>query len=215
MRQDAWGCGPCATLAIIGHYGRMKLILPVLLLGLLITACGPGDPPPPVQETAPDPAPAAAAPSYPPVEPIAPGLPGGLPDDRTPVSEARFTTDSTQGAANVVQTYFAHIGAGAHGQAYGLWADDGAASNLMREQFIASFGRYYQYDAQIGAPGPIEGAAGSMYVSVPVQLYGRLRTGEPFHQRGEATLRRVNDVPGSTETQRLWRISRIEVSAVP
>lgn len=45
-----------------------------------------------------------------PLDPPAPGAPGGLPDDRTPVSEASFAPDSAQGAANVVQTYYALIG---------------------------------------------------------------------------------------------------------
>lgn len=193
----------------------MKQLASLALIALTLAACGPAQDPAPVEETAPAPAPAPPVPTYPPVEPIAPGLPGGLPDDRTPISEAPFTPQSAQGAANVVQTYFAHISEGAHSQAYGLWGDDGAASNMTLEQFRAGLDRYHQYDAQIGAPGEIEGAAGSLFVKVPVQIYGRLKTGEPFHQRGDVTLRRVNDAPGSTPAQRQWHISGIEVRAVP
>lgn len=193
----------------------MRKIAPIALLALTLAACGPAQETPTVEETAPAPAPAPPVPTYPLVEPIAPGQPGGLPDDRTPISEAPFTPQSAQGAANVVQTYFAHIGEGALLQAYGLWGDGGAASNMTLEEFRAGLDRYHQYDAQIGAPGEIEGAAGSLFVQVPVQIYGRLKTGEPFHQRGEVTLRRVNDVPGSTPDQRQWHISGIEVRAVP
>ena len=59
----------------------------------------------------------------------------------------------------------------------------------------------------IGAPGEIEGAAGSLYVEVPVQVYGRLRSGEPFNMLGPVRLRRCNQVPGCTDEQRRWRIA--------
>jgi membrane-bound inhibitor of C-type lysozyme len=136
-----------------------------------------------------------------PVSPPEPGTPGGLPDDRTPVSEAPFTPTSAQGAADVVQTYYALIGEGKYAEAARLRADGQA--------FDAS--RYAQYGAQVGAPGAIGGAAGSLYVEVPVVIYGRLKSGAELHQSGKAVLRRVNDVPGSTPEQRRWRIERIDL----
>lgn len=145
------------------------------------------------------------------VSPPEPGRPGGLPDDRTPVSEAPFTPQSAQGAANVVQTYYALIGAGKYAEAWDLWSDGGRASGLARERFVDGFKAYSRYNAQIGAPGEIEGAAGSLYVEVPVVVYGRYRDGRELHQSGKATLRRVNDVPGSTPEQRSWRIAGIDL----
>jgi membrane-bound inhibitor of C-type lysozyme len=135
------------------------------------------------------------------VEPPAPGTPGGLPDDRTPISEAPFTPTSAQGAANVAQTYFALLGEGKAAEAGKLRAD-GAAPDLSP---------YASYHAQVGGPGAIEGAAGSLYVEVPVVIYGRQKSGAELHQSGKAVLRRVNDVPGSTPEQRRWRIERIEL----
>lgn len=156
---------------------------------------------------------------YPPVEPIEPGQPGGLPDDRTPISEAPFAPTSAQAAADVLQVYFALIGEKKFEEAWELWngePTDGAnATGMTKAQFVADLNRYYQYSAQVGAPGDTEGAAGSIYVTAPVQIYGRLKTGEAFHQRGEATLRRVNDVDGSSERQRRWHISKIETAPVP
>lgn len=43
-----------------------------------------------------------------------------------------------------------------------------------------------------------------------MQLYGRLKDGKEFSSRGTMILRRVNDVPGSTEEQRRWRIMNAE-----
>ena len=51
-----------------------------------------------------------------------------------------------------------------------------------------------------------EGAAGSLYVEVPVRTYGLTSKGEKFEQPGTVTLRRVNDVDGATPTQLRWTI---------
>jgi membrane-bound inhibitor of C-type lysozyme len=135
------------------------------------------------------------------VQPPEPGQPGGLPDDRTPVSEAPFTPESAQGAANVVQTFYAHLEAGKAGD----------AGKLVRGATPPDIARYTSYHALVGAPGEVEGAAGSLFVEVPVVIYGRLKTGQPVHQSGRAVLRRSNDVPGATAEQRAWRIERIEL----
>jgi hypothetical protein len=140
------------------------------------------------------------------VQPPEPGTPGGLADDRTPVSESPFAETSAQGAADVVQTYFANLEAGKYDAARQLWADGGKASGMNAADFAASFAKYHEYHALVGAPGRIEGAAGSLYVEVPVVVYGRLKTGREVHMNGPVTLRRVNDVPGSTAGQRKWRI---------
>lgn len=55
----------------------------------------------------------------------------------------------------------------------------------------------------------VEGAAGSLYYVVPVWLTGNGPEGN-VRRDGTITLRRVNDVPGSTAEQRRWRIERLE-----
>jgi membrane-bound inhibitor of C-type lysozyme len=136
-----------------------------------------------------------------PVEPPAPGTPGGLPDDRTPLDERPFTPESAQGAANVLQTYYALVESGKVAEAAKLRTDG-------REEDLKPFASLH---AQTGGPGPIEGAAGSLFVEVPVVLYGRFVTGGEYHASGKATLRRVNNVPGATAEQLRWRIEKIEV----
>lgn len=150
-----------------------------------------------------------------PVAPLEPGTPGGLPKDG-PVAEGKFTPDSAQGAANVVQTYFALIEEGKYRQARALWDDGGKASGMDEAAFAASFGKYSEYHAQIGAPGDIDAGAGQRYVTVPIQLYGRLRAGaKPFHARGDVTLHRVGDVDGATTAQKTWHIRTISVKPAP
>ena len=140
-----------------------------------------------------------------PLNPPAPGMPGGLPDDRTSLAEGPIDPKSAQGAAQVLQHYFALLEAGKATEAGTLWSASGTPA-----EFASRLAQYREVHANIGAPGDPEGAAGSIYVDVPVQLYGRLRDGEEFSARGSMTLRRVNDVPGSTDEQRRWHIYRAD-----
>ena len=136
-----------------------------------------------------------------PLSPPAPGEPGGLPDDRTPVSEGKIDPKSAQGAGQVLQSYFALSEQGKFAEANKLWSDGATKLDLAK---------YKEVHANIGGPGDMEGAAGSSYVDYPVQMYGRTRDGKEFNSRGTMTLRRVNDVDGSTAEQRKWHIYKAE-----
>ena len=62
----------------------------------------------------------------------------------------------------------------------------------------------------------MEGAAGSSYVTVLVQVYGRIAAnGKPWYALRQVTLRRVNDVDGSTAEQRRWHIESIGAYTPP
>jgi membrane-bound inhibitor of C-type lysozyme len=138
----------------------------------------------------------------PPLAPAEPGQPG------------MFTPDSAQGAANVVQIYFASIEGGKYAAARALWGNNGDDSKLSQAAFAASFAKYKEYHANIGGPGEIEGAAGSRYVSVPVQVYARLKDGRPEYRTGTIVLRRTV-VDGSTPEQRKWHIYSADLKPAP
>lgn len=104
------------------------------------------------------------------------------------------------------------IAGGDYAGAYRLWGRDGAASGMSLGAFAESFARYASYRATAGPAGAPEGACGSIYVSVPVTVAGTLRSGEPFRLQGEMTLRRVNDVPGSSPEQRRWHIEASDLN---
>jgi len=176
-----------------------------LFVPLLLGGCHPASAPSGNDTTAPPP---AATASLGPVAPTAPGKPGGLPDDRTPISEAPFTPDSAQGAADVVQRYYALIEAGRYGEAYRLREPGGPSA----AEFAGSFARYAEYHAQIGAPGRVDAGAGQRYVTVPVQTYGRDKNGQAFHQSGTITLHRAGDIDGATPEQKSWRIRSIDLT---
>ena len=139
--------------------------------------------------------------------PPQPGTRGGLPDDRTPLSEPKGAIDpkSAEAAGQVMQSYGALIEQKRWKEASALW--DEPANGV---QYGNTLKDYTEVHLNIGKPGELEGAAGSSYVTVPIVFYGTTHGGAPFKCPADATLRRVNDVPGSTERQRRWHIWTIE-----
>ncbi len=57
--------------------------------------------------------------------------------------------------------------------------------------------------------GRMEGAAGSLYYTVPVTLKGKSIDNADVDLEGTMTLRRANDVPGASADQLSWRIESI------
>jgi len=141
----------------------------------------------------------AAAPAIPPPE--------TGPDARTPLAEPNGTIDpkSVEGAGQIVQQYGALIEQKRWAEANRLWGDSAGAA-----KFAAGLAQYAEVHLEIGNPGDAEGAAGSIYVTVPAIFYGDLKDGQPFRRSADVTLRRVNDVPGSSAEQRRWHIERID-----
>jgi hypothetical protein len=151
-----------------------------------------------------------------PLNPPAPGTPGGLPVDPAPLAEGSIDPDSAQGAAQVVQGYYGLLEEKRFEDAQDLWDPEGAIGAQDDAHFEARFRGFGEIHANIGAPFDPEGAAGSSYVTVPVQLYGRIKAnGKPFYTLRQVVLRRVNDMPGSTETQRRWHIESIAAYVPP
>lgn len=139
-----------------------------------------------------------------------PGTPGGLADDRTPLEEPKGPIDpaSAEAAGQTVQRYGGLLEQRKFAQARELWGQDGQASGLSESQFAAAYDKYATIHSEVGKPTDMEGAAGSVYITVPFRLSGTLKSGGGFNLVGPLTLRRVNDVPGSTEAQRRWHIEK-------
>jgi hypothetical protein len=159
-------------------------------------------------EKAPEQEPAKATrPASSPVTPAAPGTAGGLPDDRAPLLEPKGPIDpkSAEAAGQVVQQYGALIEEKRISDAEKLWRDRDAATGMTQD-----LRSYSEAHFEVGKPADMEGAAGSIYITVPIVLYGKLVDGSASHKAGSAILRRVNDVPGSTEAQRRWHIERMD-----
>jgi hypothetical protein len=124
-----------------------------------------------------------------------------LPEPKGPIDPK-----SVEAAGQVVQHYGALIERFRYIKAERLWGDLDTARH-----FAVELGDKFQAaHLEIGNLGSTEGAAGSIYTTVPVVFYGQSRAGKAVRLPASVVLRRVNDVPGSTEEQRRWHIERIE-----
>jgi hypothetical protein len=126
--------------------------------------------------------------------------PGTGPNARTPLAEPKGTIDpkSVEAAGQVVQHFGALIEQGRYDDAANLWGDAHSAAAFMKELRPKTH-------LEMGDLEDAEGAAGSVYTTVPVVFYG-----DSFRRPAQVILRRVNDVPGSTDAQRRWHIERID-----
>lgn len=113
----------------------------------------------------------------------------------------------------VVQRYAALLEQRRFEDAYALWGPP--SMDMTEKQFEQRFEAYKTIDAAVGKVGRTEGAAGSLYSTVQLTLSGNKNDGTPYVMTGPVTLRRVNDVPGSTAEQRTWHIEKVELTSNP
>jgi len=131
--------------------------------------------------------------------------------DSVPAASAA-PNDSTD-AANVIPSYYQAIAEGRYEDAYHHWGSGGTASGKTLEEFRSGFSETADVQATIGSLGPMEGAAGSRYIEVPVHVVAHLRSGAQQQFEGTYTLRR-SVVDGATPEQQTWHIVSAKISQV-
>lgn len=87
-----------------------------------------------------------------------------------------------------------------------FWGEGGTRSGLSQKAFAARWGQLVQPRVTLEA-GQQEGAAGSLYDTVPVTIIDGAH-----HYRGQIVLRRANDGLGASAEQMRWHI---ESSTLP
>jgi hypothetical protein len=126
-----------------------------------------------------------------------------------PVPPTPPTEASVQVAVQVVRAYYAAVSRQDYRAAYRLWHGG---------QSYARFRRGYAQTAHVAVtplpPFEAEGAAGSIYAEIRVKVDATLRSGKRQQYTGSYTLRRVNDVEGSTAAQRRWHIESAHLKPV-
>ena len=110
--------------------------------------------------------------------------------------------------------YYAAIDARDYRKAYGLWRDGGAASGQSFEHFSGGYADTESVEAEVGDATDEEGAAGSRYITVPVQLRARQYNGTLRSYRGRFALRAVV-ADGADEEQRRWHLDSAEMQRLP
>lgn len=134
-----------------------------------------------------------------------------LPDSGADVPGCRPFQKDLARADNLIRRYYRAIDARDYATAYSQWSDDGAASGKDYASFAAGFAETASVDVRLGYGQPPEGAAGSLYITIPVTVNAVLRDGRRQSFTGSYTLRRVNDVDGSTAEQRSWHIASAQL----
>ena len=131
---------------------------------------------------------------------------GGTPAVATRPPTAPESNPASLGdPAAIVRDYYAAIRAHDFMRAYRMWQESGQAGGRSYAQFEAGFDSTESVDAKIGAVSREEGAAGSRFVTVPVEISSRLHNGTTQRFAGTYTLRRV-EVPGASAAQRRWHL---------
>lgn len=113
-------------------------------------------------------------------------------DGSTPLpAECTVPPGSARAAVDVVKRYYAAISAGDYGTAYQQWGDDGRPGQSFTD-FQRGFAHTRSTSVTFGEPGLPEGAAGSIYITVPVTIEAILDDGSRQHFKGSYVLRRIN-----------------------
>ncbi|HJQ11046.1 MAG TPA: hypothetical protein VJ840_08445 [Gemmatimonadaceae bacterium] len=107
--------------------------------------------------------------------------------------------------AAIIRRYYSAINSRRYNDAYALWSQSGRASGKSEADFAAGFAETTSVRVTEGDSARVEGAAGSQYATIPVEVDATLRDGKHQHFVGTYTLRRAM-VDGATPEQRQWRI---------
>jgi hypothetical protein len=195
---------------------RLLLLSAGALVMAALVACGPDAPSTPASNPPPaiEPAPASTPPaSTVTVEPSTPA-----PADALEVPPAMATPDGTDArggttpaaAEDTVRRYYAAINARDYATAYALWSNGGAASRQRYEAFAGGYRTTTSVQATVGKASDPEGAAGSRYIQVPIELSSHRSDGSTRHYRGRFTLRAVL-ADGATPQQRQWHLDSADL----
>ena len=109
--------------------------------------------------------------------------------------------------ADAVRKYYAFLEARDYASAYAMWGDHGMASKQTFAQFADGFAHTAHTSVTVTAPVEIEGAAGSSYAEVKVDVKAETTEGAEQRFTGSYVVRRTNDVPGATPAQLRWHFN--------
>ncbi|WP_447760775.1 hypothetical protein [Sphingopyxis panaciterrae] len=129
-------------------------------------------------------------------------------------SDCPYERGSGQAAAEVIKRYYSALDARDYDTAWLQWGDDGPPRQTPG-QFRAGFAQTQSTHVTIDALGDGDGAAGSVYLTIPVTVDALLDSGKRQRFRGHYILRRVNDVDGASPSQLRWHIESAELTLAP
>lgn len=128
-------------------------------------------------------------------------------------SAARPKAPAGTAPASLIRDYYSAIASRDYALAYNFWRDEGRASGKSLSAFKGGFVDTAGTKVEVGEPSRPEGAAGSIYVTVPVTVQATTRDGTKQRFKGRYVLRRANAVAGALSADREWRIDSASLKA--
>ncbi|MGA9659703.1 MAG: hypothetical protein WBQ60_11465 [Asticcacaulis sp.] len=119
---------------------------------------------------------------------------------------------SQEAAIAVITRYYDALNARDYATAFQQWGDNGPPNQTL-STFTSGFAHTVSTEVTIGKPDPAEGAAGSIYQTIPVTVEARLDDGTRQRFTGDYIVRRVNGVDGASPSQLRWHIGSAHLAA--
>ncbi len=136
-----------------------------------------------------------------------------LGEDAAKTTGCSVAPQSDAAAAAVVRRYYSAINAHDYATAWSQWGENGRPGQRFAD-FQKGFADTRATSVTIGAMPPSEGAAGSIYATVPVTVDAQLNDGRRQRFVGQYVVRRVNGVPGASAEQLRWHIDSATLKPV-
>ena len=171
----------------------MKTKFLIMASFVALASCGPRHQP--EQPTTNANAPVIPAPSAPPAV-TNPEAPLAEPTAKEPTVDPK----SSEAAVELLRSFVLLLNRQKFDEAYMLLGPN----SEPRTQFDNAWKGVNNLHVTVGSAGDQEGAAGSIYLSVPLSISGT-QGGKRISRSATAIVRRVNDVPGSSEAQQIGR----------
>lgn len=125
-------------------------------------------------------------------------------DDRNS-SESHDETGHEQPNAALAD-YVDALNEGAFDRAYHTWRAGGDGAPASANALAARFKTASRIKLQITDKTRTEGAAGTLYATVPIRVTIETANGTETSRSGDCVLARTNDIPGASAAQRRWRL---------
>jgi hypothetical protein len=132
-----------------------------------------------------------------------------LGQDAADTPECEFAPASREAAADLIRRFYAAVNAIDYTAAWSLWGPEGSPTQTL-DQFAAGYRHTRRTHVEIGQVSDVEGAAGSLYATVPVTVDAELDDGRRQRFKGVYTLRQVS--PGMGRSQG-WHIAAARLKA--
>lgn len=119
----------------------------------------------------------------------------GIPGPLISIAHAQTVSSRAEDAVQLIRNYYRWINQKKYQGAFNIWekGEDGNAVNGQSfEKFAGGFSDTASVSVEIGAPGEIEGAAGSNYIQIPVVISATSTDGSQQKFAGTYTMRSSN-----------------------